>query len=157
MCGKDKTCAINKWGSGGSPPHVRERPAFSASTYRASRDHPRMCGKDHGIEKKERKLLGSPPHVRERRSIGFRSAYIARITPACAGKTALGIGLCRLARDHPRMCGKDPSSEYSTSAATGSPPHVRERRAQCRLIACRQGITPACAGKTVTVSHSLAS
>ena len=50
-------------------------------------DHPRVCGKD--VEYELEKLLkqGSPPRVRERQKLLTCRFLLARITPACAGKT----------------------------------------------------------------------
>ena len=52
------------------------------------------------------------------------------------------------------MCGKDRMVALSLLCYAGSPPHVRERLVLLRLHKDRQGITPACAGKTLGVSTS---
>ena len=51
-------------------------------------------------------------------------------------------------RDHPRSCGKDSRRYYSSWAASGSPPLVRERLRGVRAESAIRRITPARAGKT---------
>ena len=53
------------------------------------------------------------------------------------------------------MCGKDKSVTSRLISASGSPPHVRERRSMRRWILNAVGITPACAGKTMSSSPCL--
>src|SRR5699024_3479690 len=50
------------------------------------------------------------------------------------------------------MCGKDQSLEVIVSIWVGSPPHVRERLCLHSLSVLYSGITPACAGKTKSIS-----
>ena len=107
-----------------------------------------MCGKDLFTDTPFAGCRGSPPHVRERLPI-VRAAFAGgRITPACAGKTRLSSGSAILIRDHPRMCGKDPIPWQASARPSGSPPHVRERHFHMIIMRWRDGITPACAGKT---------
>ena len=171
MCGKDKLSCFSALSIPGSPPHVRERlclhpccqveiritPACAGKTRRAGavrgrkRDHPRMCGKDSHITATRAKPTGSPPHVRER---PFRIVVIiitAGITPACAGKTRLCPHQPREQQDHPRMCGKDVLMDTLYDVVRGSPPHVRERHDYPFYTSVDDRITPACAGKTVSL------
>ena len=71
---------------------------------------------------------GSPPHARGRPSGDKIMPLIRRITPACAGKTALTFSLVPKVGDHPRMRGEDVIFTDATTKA--------------------DRITPACAGKT---------
>ena len=88
-----------------------------------SQDHPRVCGKDmdgkfiDGIE------AGSPPRMRERLMADIPRHYFFRITPAYAGKTAKANFGLWVARDHPRVCGKD--SNRSPILSHSSDPHQR--------------------------------
>ena len=98
-------------------------------------------------------LEGSPPHARGRPAKKAGSSFERRITPACAGKTvslpqALGLG-----RDHPRMRGEDTSLKPVVSKKFGSPPHARGRHGTPLTDTAKAGITPACAGKTVSCSR----
>ena len=168
MCGKDQPYSFRNFSYLGSPPHVRERPkscfnqsgllgitpACAGKTHRQpsedmnDQDHPRMCGKDGETDKNGVVSWGSPPHVRERQITVDNALTLARITPACAGKTAPHQMQCPLSRDHPRMCGKDTINDFLPGNNWGSPPHVRERLWRPLLCPLSYGITPACAGKT---------
>ena len=87
--------------------------------------------------------------MRERPGFDEEGTREIRITPACAGKTPAPKQLVRRARDHPRMCGKDPVPIQRYSLRVGSPPHVRERRSVLLNLTDLGRITPACAGKTI--------
>ena len=50
--------------------------------------------------------------------------------------------------DHPRSCGKDGFNMLKETANLGSPPLVRERRHELRMLCTGRRITPARAGKT---------
>ena len=113
-----------------------------------SEDHPRMCGKDSPSYQTKSSPLGSPPHVRERLIYLYVTLWNTRITPACAGKTAIAAFTHTLNWDHPRMCGKDRIQWISSSYRLGSPPHVRERHTLLITQISTDRITPACAGKT---------
>ena len=71
-----------------------------------------------------------------------------RITPACAGRTRFRFWRLVQAWDHPRMCGKDSILFLAFSASLGSPPHVREGLKSKFTDHMKNGITPACAGRT---------
>ena len=107
VCGKDcgllggVRCKI------GSPPRMRERPFFAATSHLSVRitpayagktflcghftpqceDHPRVCGKDCGVLWSYLVLMGSPPRMRERPEERKADDANIRITPAYAGKT----------------------------------------------------------------------
>ena len=107
-----------------------------------------MCGKDFLISIPNLLLMGSPPHVRERLHVRLHLGIAYRITPACAGKTSIIAYTPPPYRDHPRMCGKDCLEEMKPGGSGGSPPHVRERQRRRLGHEQKDGITPACAGKT---------
>ena len=78
----------------------------------------------------------------------------AGITPARAGKTATMTPVICTSEDHPRSCGKDVNKLLEEKRNKGSPPLVRERL-RLRIsknFQCR--ITPARAGKTLSVIFS---
>ena len=93
--------------------------------------------------------MGSPPQVRGKRTEFATGAVRDRITPAGAGKTVFGTDRRAAAEDHPRRCGENGISVPSVKTITGSPPQVRGKHRQPCETVCRQGITPAGAGKTV--------
>ena len=72
------------------------------------------------------------------------------ITPAHAGKTSLPRPMTSSQRDHPRACGENPSRSALPSSGRGSPPRMRGKLLGESAGACRLGITPAHAGKTLS-------
>ena len=94
-------------------------------------------------------LPGSPPLARERPLYSFALACAGRITPACAGKTAVFRPPHPACQDHPRLRGKDSHGRLGLSISRGSPPLARERHYQDGSTGYDIGITPACAGKTL--------
>ena len=97
-----------------------------------------FCGRSHG----------SPPHARGRLVEGLLHLHGRGITPACAGKTSRKICTAPHAQDHPRMRGKDLPATGRRLRGLGSPPHARGRLQKRFSYEFRNGITPACAGKT---------
>ena len=128
-----------------------------------------MCGKNVRLMSWVSNKLGSPPRVREKLHVLGERLSCIRITPACAGKTLYSVTSNSLARDHPRVCGKNHNLARLCLFFVGSPPRVREKpeligrpislsgdhprvcgknfeKIKRRLGI--DGITPACAGKT---------
>ena len=89
-----------------------------------------MCGEKAGMAAAGCGIVGSPPHVRGKVAILVSRDEIRRITPACAGKSAITASL-------------------GTHLA-GSPPHVRGKVEALHHGRAQRGITPACAGKRQT-------
>ena len=134
----------------GSPPHARGKLIQGAANLLSFKDHPRMRGEDGAHFLYEKKLKGSPPHARGRLEHILPPTKLVRITPACAGKTRRGLRLPSRSADHPRMRGEDLMSTPATPFRRGSPPHARGRLVFSSALPCVRGITPACAGKTLT-------
>ena len=108
-----------------------------------------MCGENEEILYDRRYVGGSPPRVRGKLVLARVLSRIGRITPACAGKTEFyGIALAWY-EDHPRVCGENFSYRNILSVPNGSPPRVRGKHAGTYHRQSPQGITPACAGKTI--------
>ena len=93
--------------------------------------------------------------MRERPILTANTFQPVGITPACAGKTRKNHLSNAFQRDHPRVCGKDNTSNNTIIIRSGSPPRVRERRKGGKKKKDEKGITPACAGKTCPVSERL--
>ena len=53
------------------------------------------------------KKVGSPPHLRGKLHKRFDFVTTHRITPAPAGKTAVGPDGVVIVEDHPRTCGEN--------------------------------------------------
>ena len=168
MCGKNKLLIRYTHYTLGSPPRVREeldnlriaknrkritpacagRTPFLNFSIFLPQDHPRVCGKNLYKIVKSIQKVGSPPRVREELHLFVRRVCIARITPACAGRTRKSKH-CRIPlQDHPRVCGKNTRRVYENSRGIGSPPRVREERWKNNEQKTLVGITPACAGRT---------
>ena len=171
MCGeKLPGCAVTLAGTG-SPPRVRgkewylqgERPApgitpayAGKSGWRSccpgcNRDHPRVCGEKAYSLVMSGSLWGSPPRMRGKAGGGRERHPAEGITPAYAGKRINGRVNQQDERDHPRVCGEKGSSTFWSRNHSGSPPRMRGKE---NLVFCHfgaGGITPACAGKSVTV------
>ena len=171
MRGKDESIKFSSRNQSGSPPLARERlllgtlrvyllritPACAGKTFSTSEltevheDHPRLRGKDIVPHDREAFRLGSPPLARERPIPVQQMQLQLRITPACAGKTLPKTGSLIPKEDHPRLRGKDLTILSTLSARLGSPPLARERQAQEMAQKINNGITPACAGKTLSL------
>ena len=71
-----------------------------------------------------------------------------RITPADAGKTAMGDNKRMTQRDHPRGCGENATLRRPIGATRGSPPRMRGKLPSISSGNDLTRITPADAGKT---------
>ena len=96
-------------------------------------------------------IAGSPPQVRGKRYGTRTLSNAGGITPAGAGKTRIGGGVCPNAEDHPRRCGENIRSLKASGKRKGSPPQVRGKQETKIREARVQRITPAGAGKTAEV------
>ena len=78
-----------------------------------------------------------------------------RITPACAGKTGGAAYGFNLWQDHPRVCGENTLKQGFGDHVIGSPPRVRGKPAIFTIGSVYVRITPACAGKTLTIAFTI--
>ena len=166
VCGEQAFLPVCKAMLDGSPPRVRgtERP-FSAESSAAritpacagnsackelfeaaQEDHPRVCGEQSWEYTCDPRGRGSPPRVRGTALPDMAGWACTGITPACAGNRANGNNRNRHCRDHPRVCGEQPSSVPASYPRPGSPPRVRGTGVGNHLIGHWLRITPACAG-----------
>ena len=172
MCG-EKLC---QWAPitsrGGSPPRMRGKafcgaalwlpiritPAYAGkrvaveSRSACVQDHPRVCGEKHCPRKKRLSWTGSPPRVRGKVRLRLTYYTPSGITPACAGKSRFQSRPRPVAGDHPRVCGEKAVSVFIRLLHTGSPPRVRGKAPFYTPANQSYGITPACAGKSLTTS-----
>ena len=72
---------------------------------------------------------------------------VVGITPACAGKSEMGVISNLITEDHPRVCGEKSMPSRTSSKTTGSPPRVRGKVSAGKILLHDGGITPAHAGK----------
>ena len=171
MCG-EKFHSISVFsGHPGSPPRVRgkERKDFfakslngitpacagksrrSSSAVFVSGDHPRVCGEKVRVFTGFHVFQGSPPRVRGKDPLSHGKLDSLRITPACAGKRSEAGKRLLALKDHPRVCGEKPRRKRQAPRSLGSPPRVRGKGKPLHHCIKESGITPACAGKSLTL------
>ena len=112
------------------------------------KDHPRVCGEKTPMRSEGVRGVGSPPRVRGKGRPGRLRVWLARITPACAGKSGCCNPDPQGQRDHPRVCGEKITPLLFLALASGSPPRVRGKEDTAGSLDAVRGITPACAGKS---------
>ena len=140
--------------------HVGITPAYAGKRGSArgrpaeTRDHPRMCGEKSSGSSFAVAAAGSPPHVRGKDGLTMSHLPPLRITPACAGKSKPLQSSRVWKLDHPRMCGEKLLIMVVVTKKIGSPPHVRGKVLRAGTGRRRDGITPACAGKSHSWSGS---
>ena len=171
VCGEKEMLAFRAQAWWGSPPRVRGKaqlfgfgfyycgitPACAGKSLvrfkngQITRDHPRVCGEKWLNFSRCSFIMGSPPRVRGK---GFCSSALTSffgITPACAGKRVSPLSRNRGHGDHPRVCGEKLAMLDEIYHAMGSPPRVRGKGPPQLLRCGVKGITPACAGKSLTI------
>ena len=111
-------------------------------------DHPRMGGEKLFRFHHQRKCSGSPPHGRGKVVYLSVSIFLARITPAWAGKSPMIHTIRIYTWDHPRMGGEKHHIRADGCKDRGSPPHGRGKVLQDLCDTYALGITPAWAGKS---------
>ena len=79
------------------------------------------------------------------------SSFWGGLIPACAGKTSACERIFETRRAHPRVCGENGFIESANEGRAGSSPRVRGKHNVCPARATREGLIPACAGKTSIV------
>ena len=114
-----------------------------------ARDHPRVCGEKLSDLPPQKSTLGSPPRVRGKGNFHVVTHTEVGITPACAGKSYHTRHMFVIIRDHPRVCGEKKKGGSPEKSGLGSPPRVRGKDSESGSQAGTNGITPACAGKSL--------
>ncbi len=175
VCGENRAQLQKRRAALGSPPRVRGKLQTGSYTNREGRitpacagktdmmrgdgadeeDHPRVCGENSLRPTSSTPRKGSPPRVRGKRFCLSGCLPAGRITPACAGKTATGHAIPCRGWDHPRVCGENRVGNLVFMLRPGSPPRVRGKPVSPLSQRERIGITPACAGKTLSMSSRI--
>ena len=168
VCGEKTSCLCRRLWRAGSPPRVLGKvlqlictiddlgitPACagkSCSPFRPrglSWDHPRVCGEKFVGFSNTSSCAGSPPRVRGKGESPEKGENGLRITPACAGKSAVSHAFFQQRQDHPRVCGEKLLHPPRFRPTWGSPPRVRGKANAFVDQLDQLGITPACAGKS---------
>ena len=153
MRGKGLTVGFRCWTIRITPAYAGKR-RFQHPFSSLRRDHPRLCGEKSQIPLKNSPIPGSPPPMRGK-------AYISRIlsggngiTPAYAGKSSKQSGNLSKPWDHPRLCGEKLRRNLVKQLNLGSPPPMRGKVNIPEYNETLDRITPAYAGKSVSVLHS---
>ena len=136
-----------------------------------------MCGEQDSIASVTASGRGSPPRVRGTVSWHTPPQCSHRITPACAGNRfpLLPAGIVawdhpacagnskqlnaelKTLKDHPRVCGEQPSWTAPRPSTPGSPPRVRGTAPPVVHDVLCDGITPACAGNSIPCTTGIPS
>ena len=133
----------------GITPACAGKRSSCASTRLVARDHPRVCGEKRPCRARKMQGAGSPPRVRGKVALPAKPPELFGITPACAGKSITPSGATNRNEDHPRVCGEKYQPESMILSFAGSPLRVRGKDDHRLQRVIRDGITPACAGKSL--------
>ena len=167
-CGANLGKIGSLFGSFGSSPRMRGKPAEVAGAWTATRiipahagqtnsvpakrsshaDHPRACGANVMVPSACMLMVGSSPRMRGKRHPPSPCNPVMRIIPAHAGQTVSNSSRTSARSDHPRACGANPALSVMTAAPAGSSPRMRGKRAGHRLRPRPYRIIPAHAGQT---------
>jgi hypothetical protein len=168
VCGDDLRAERGQPAERGKTPRVRGRPVGAAvaagapgktpacagttapgiSVTSSSEEDPRVCGDDGATKASIYAQTGRPPRVRGRRVDDRAAPHLQGKTPACAGTTLSIPDRPTSAREDPRVCGDDETTQAVTLCHGGRPPRVRGRRDVVGGAYPDRGKTPACAGTT---------
>ena len=113
-----------------------------------------MCGENLGEKLLPVVTAGSSPRVRGKLHAHARKRPHRGLIPACAGKTSSASPRPGAHAAHPRVCGENSQSGRPTKASPGSSPRVRGKRHPRGRHPRRDGLIPACAGKTSAASST---
>ena len=117
------------------------------------RDHPRVCGEKELVSSCNLEALGSPPRMRGKETCKKACEVSWGITPAYAGKSRPAAAAMLLPQDHPRVCGEKNNYYNLGQPKPGSPPRMRGKDTAQWILYKQVGITPAYAGKRVSVDE----
>ena len=168
VCGENSLCLRIRNPPPGSSPRVRGKPIVAPvehdppglipacagktggrrETLRGEPAHPRVCGENERAREAAGIPRGSSPRVRGKRCPSSRSRRRRRLIPACAGKTDDCGHAAPLPWAHPRVCGENQMGLNEQETQAGSSPRVRGKRRSSHPTGPREGLIPACAGKT---------
>ena len=99
--------------------------------------------------------LGSPPHGRGKELFNLLHVLRHRITPAQAGKSKLALCTPSCPTDHPCAGGEKNKELEGVWLPMGSPPRWRGKACPDTWQQQRAGITPALAGKSISLHARL--
>ncbi len=109
----------------GITPACAGRSSPERTARRPRKDHPRVRGEKRRAHLGHRGRLGSPPRARGEVVLVLVKPPLNRITPACAGRSALALDNHKGDADHPRVRGEKRQALPSRHRQAGSPPRAR--------------------------------
>ena len=115
------------------------------------RDHPRVGGEKAVWLCAGPRPHGSPPRGRGKAPGPLALRISSRITPAWAGKSKRPAFPVCVMWDHPRVGGEKPEWTSLEEIERGSPPRGRGKAGRRRIGGQAVWITPAWAGKSLTI------
>ena len=118
-------------------------------------DHPRSRGEKHFVTSSSLFAMGSPPLTRGKAARTLPPLCLPRITPAHAGKSFSRFFEKIFSWDHPRSRGEKRHLSGGCAPVLGSPPLTRGKACRAPPPVCRGGITPAHAGKSLTLEQCM--
>ena len=168
VCGENRNALVVELVDRGSSPRVRGKPRDDAGVHSVvrlipacagktcalrpsrgrARAHPRVCGENRPRQRRQIVVAGSSPRVRGKPLPLDAGGLRFRLIPACAGKTGARPRAPANAGAHPRVCGENVFDIEDTWEQAGSSPRVRGKPYPPRRPRPREGLIPACAGKT---------
>ena len=152
MRGKQLVPDPDAVGTGITPADAGKTSGLTRSTV-LPRDHPRGCGENPAKSLQVCDAQGSPPRMRGKRTDISLGVTATGITPADAGKTLILYLYALDSSDHPRGCGENIINGNSDYNIEGSPPRMRGKLRRCLGTNPCKGITPADAGKTLSLAQ----
>ena len=114
-------------------------------------DHPRVRGEKPETGHVLRYIPGSPPRARGEVNHSIEIGTNARITPACAGRSAARPASVFRAPDHPRVRGEKPFILDLVAERDGSPPRARGEGPWKCTAPSRCGSPPRARGEALMV------
>ena len=122
--GKEQVCCCETNRNRITPAWAGKRQAERQGRF-CPRDHPRVGGEKTGERPAASPAPGSPPRGRGKGFGGIFPGFLARITPAWAGKSRRHAESRTKSKDHPRVGGEKLKQRMCSTAIAGSPPRGR--------------------------------
>ena len=149
VCGEKQVLAYFMQTLPGSPPRMRGKAEVALHADFPEWITPAYAGKSWFKLTRRRGHWGSPPRVRGKVPKSLYRCLVTGITPAHAGKSAASPKSPPESEDHPRVCGEKAATPNVEAFYEGSPPRMRGKVRLRQGFHLCDGITPACAGKSV--------
>ena len=140
-----------------SPLHMRGKAALQLQTSDLDGNHPCICGEKRLECSQKNFTPESPLHMRGKEPFFRLLVFDVRITPAYAGKSVC-VGDSHFAQgNHPCICGEKVYKDVVRAAKLESPLHMRGKDHRKRRIKIGVRITPAYAGKSISITCTIVS